>query len=271
MFGQYLQYWLLTKDGEPIVTQFSALLPVRFDGAAAMLKLLMHDEERTGSELLAWWDGQGAVQVLDWWKDGLLLERATGTRSLATMAREGNDELATRILCETAALLHAPRSTAPPASLIPLQFWFAPLQPGAERLGGILTTSATFADRLIGAQQDIAILHGDLHHDNVLDGEHRGWLAIDPKGLIGERTFDFVNILRNPQNFFGDDPVRLSRQVDVIAQVAGLDRRRLLEWTVAFCGLSAVWMLDSANPSERDLREADGDLALLHAALRLLT
>ena len=182
-----------------------------------------------------------------------------------------DDEKATRIICETATLLHAPRITAPPASLISLDTWFAPLKPGAARRGGILTTSAEFADRLLASQQDITPLHGDLHHDNVLDGERRGWLAIDPKGLIGERTFDFVNILRNPQNFFGDDPARLSLQIDIITHVAGLDRTRLLEWTVAFCGLSAVWMLDSANPSERDLREADGDVALIHAALSLLT
>jgi aminoglycoside/hydroxyurea antibiotic resistance kinase len=42
------------------------------------------------------------------------------------------------------------------------------------------------------------VLHGDLHHGNVLDFGLRGWLAIDPKGLLGERGFDFANIFTNP-------------------------------------------------------------------------
>lgn len=45
---------------------------------------------------------------------------------------------------------------------------------------------------------DVVVLHGDIHHGNVLDGGERGWRAIDPKGLLGERTFDFVNILLAP-------------------------------------------------------------------------
>ena len=150
-----------------------------------MLKMLMHDEERTGSELLAWWDGHGAVRVLDLWRRPPA--RANdGTRSLATMARETTN----RRPGSFAKPQHSPRSTtrAPPASLTPLQFWFAPLKPGADRLGGILTL-ATSLRTGFRAQRDIAMLHGDLHHDNVLDGEHRGWRAIDP-GTIGERTFD---------------------------------------------------------------------------------
>jgi streptomycin 6-kinase len=41
-------------------------------------------------------------------------------------------------------------------------------------------------------------LHGDLHHENVLDFGERRWLAIDPHGLHGERFFDFANIFTNP-------------------------------------------------------------------------
>jgi streptomycin 6-kinase len=41
-------------------------------------------------------------------------------------------------------------------------------------------------------------LHVDLHHSNVLDAGPRGWLAIDPKALLGERTYETANLLRNP-------------------------------------------------------------------------
>jgi streptomycin 6-kinase len=33
--------------------------------------------------------------------------------------------------------------------------------------------------------EDDVLLHGDLHHHNILLDHKRGWIAIDPKGVIG--------------------------------------------------------------------------------------
>lgn len=44
----------------------------------------------------------------------------------------------------------------------------------------------------------VAALHGNLHHDNALNFRARGWLALDPKQLVGERGVDFANIFTNP-------------------------------------------------------------------------
>ena len=97
---------------------------------------------------------------------------------------------------------------------------------------------------------------GDIHHGNVLDAGARGWLAIDPKGLLGERTFDFVNILRNPDAATALAPGRFDRQVDLLADTAALDRQRLLKWTLAFAGLSASWHLADGEPADLDLAVA---------------
>ena len=101
------------------------------------------------------------------------------------------------------------------------------------------------------------MLHGDIHHGNILDFGPQGWLAIDPKHLIGERAFDFVNILRNPDAQVALAPGRFSRQVTVVADAAGLDRARLLKWTLAFTGLSAAWILGDGNQPELDLAVAE--------------
>ena len=97
------------------------------------------------------------------------------------------------------------------------------------------------------------MLHGDLHHGNVLDSGTRGWLAIDPKFLFGERAFDFVNILRNPDVETSLKPGRFAHQVDLIAESARLDRQRFLAWVVAFTGLSAAWIYSDGNEPEHDL------------------
>ena len=116
MFGPYLRRWNLVSDGEPIATHSSDLLPVRSGDAPAMLKVARSEEERRGASLMAWWDGTGAARVLAHHGDAILLERAVGRRSLTSMAHQGHDDEASRIICGVAAKLHAHHGS-PPATL----------------------------------------------------------------------------------------------------------------------------------------------------------
>jgi streptomycin 6-kinase len=244
----YLARWGLTPDGEPIATRSSDLLPVRRAGVPAMLKVAREAEERWGGHLMSWWGGDGAARVLAQEDAALLLERATGERSLTEMARGGRDDEASRIICAVAARLHAPRGWPPP--LIPLPRWFEALEPAAARHGGILRLAAGTARELLAEPQEVVVLHGDIHHGNVLDFGPRGWLAIDPKRLVGERGFDFANLFCNPDLAVARAPGRLARQATVVAEAAGLDRSRLLRWILAWAGLSAAWHLEDGETAE---------------------
>jgi streptomycin 6-kinase len=128
--------------------------------------------------------------------------------------------------------------------------WFQELEPAATRYGGVLTVAAETARYLLATSQEVVILHGDIHHDNILDFGLRGWLAIDPKGLKGERGFDYANLFCNPDRKTATAPDRLSRQVDVVAQAARLPRTRLLQWVLAYAGLSAAWTLSTGKVPE---------------------
>jgi streptomycin 6-kinase len=266
--GVYLARWLsrwdLVPDGEPITTPSSLLLAVRHDGEPAMLKIAREDDERRGGRLMAWWEGDGAAKVLAQHGQALLLERATGPRSLVAMVADGHDDEATRILCAVAARLHAPRSASPP-ELVPLSRWFEALAPAARSHGGLVAEADLAARTLLGDPRDVVVLHGDVHHDNVLDAGARGWIAIDPKGLLGERTFDFVNILRNPDAATALAPGRFDRQVEVLTVAVSLERRRLVQWTLAFAGLSAAWHLAEGTSAELDLAVAGLAAAALGA------
>jgi streptomycin 6-kinase len=261
MIDVYLRHWDLVPEGGPIVTRTSRLLPVRYRGEPAMLKLAIEEEERLGGMLMEWWDGDGAARVLARDGDALLLERAEGTASLADMARSGRDDEAARILCVVAARLHAPRSKPLP-ELIPLARWFRDLEPAAAAQGGILARSAAAARSLLAQPREVGVLHGDLHHGNVLDFGARGWLAIDPKRLTGERGFDFANIFTNPD--LGDPtrpvataPDRFARRLQVVSEAASLERDRLLRWILAWSGLSAAWFLGDGESAAIDLRVAE--------------
>jgi streptomycin 6-kinase len=261
-FERWLTRWGLVVDGPGFSTLFgSKLLPVLKDGEKAMLKIAGHEEERRGAALMAWWDGDGAARVLALEGDALLLERLDGGADLAAMARAGQDEAATAILCDVAGALHAPRGKPPPASLVPLETWFSALWPAAETHGGAFAKAAAAARPLLAAPREIVALHGDFHHGNVLDGGPRGWLAIDPKGLIGERGFEFANLFRNPDAATALAPGRLARQVELVAERAGLERARLLAWILAYAGLGAAWSLQSGHHKAAETGLAIAELA----------
>jgi streptomycin 6-kinase len=231
------------------------LLPVTWQGAPAMLKVALASEEKRGARVLEWWGGEGAAKVLAQDEDALLMEQATGGDSLIEMSVAGRDEEATRIICSVLDRLHAPRMKAPPSDAVPLDRWFHALGPAASAHGGVLAESAAAANELLTAPQDVTVLHGDIHHDNILDFGARGWLAIDPKGLIGERCFDAANLFCNPDDAAAD-PERFDGRVAIVAEAARFDRTRLLKWILAWAGLSAAFHLKDGEAPDGALRIA---------------
>lgn len=252
----YMQRWQLQPDGQAFETHSSLLMPVRYRGDAAMLKIAREQEEKFGGLLMCWWQGEGAARVLAWHEDGILLERAQGSRSLPQMVRDGDDRQATEILCQVVARLHAPRAEPLP-ELIPLHQWFNSLWPAAQAHGGMLRLSARVAAELLTSPREQTVLHGDIHHDNVLDFGERGWLVIDPKRLYGERAFDYANIFCNPNYGIATDPDIFQRRVVQICQLAGLERQRLLQWILAWAGLSAAWFMEDGEAADIDFRVAE--------------
>lgn len=261
MFESHIKRWRLTIDGEPIITHSSHLLPVLWDGRPAMLKISKDWAERAGGALMQWWDGIGAARVYAHDGEAVLLERAMGHRSLLAMAIDGADDAATRIICSTVAKLHTPREKPRP-ELIALTRWFRDLASAAEVHGDILGQCNLIARTLLSDPRDPVVLHGDIHHSNILDFERHGWLAIDPKGLIGERGFDYANIFANEDLPTISAPGRLQRQLRLVASEAGLEPKRLLQWIAAYSGLSAAWFLSDGSTAL-----AESPLAVARIAL----
>jgi streptomycin 6-kinase len=250
--------WGLAADGEAFSTPSSSLHPVRWRGRAAMLKVITHSDERNGAAALAWFAGRGAVRVLAMEADAVLMERAGGAGSLVEMVGRGEDDAATRIICSVVQALHAPRAAPPPAALTPLTARFRALFEAAAAPGASAhyVEAAGVARRLLARPLNQVVLHGDIHHENILLDETRGWLAIDPKGLIGEATYDYANTLENP--FRLPQVVlakgRLRRQAEIVAETAEIDLRRLLEFTFAFAALSECWGVEDGNATGYALR-----------------
>ncbi|MFC9560095.1 aminoglycoside phosphotransferase family protein [Agromyces sp. NPDC056965] len=262
----WLRRWHLRPYGDPMTTASSRLIPVRTsDGAPAMLKLAHIDEEERGAELLVALDGHGAAKVLAHRDEALLLERATGTRDLVRMVAEGRDDEASRTICTAAGRIHAASALVlerpDPPELIDLPTWFRELFTAADGLGAQHRRGADIAAALLDDPRDPVVLHGDLHHGNVLDFGERGWLAIDPKGLVGEAGFDYCNLLCNPSPERALRPGRLERQFGVVAEASGIERPRLAQWLVAWCALSSTWFALDDDPGRAGSAAAIGERA----------
>lgn len=116
----------------------------------------------------------------------------------------------------------------------------------------LLTKAIQLKNTLLASPTKEILLHGDLHHDNILQDQDT-WLAIDPKGIIGEpefeiAAFDFIHSAELTDN----NQIKqlfLSR-IATIATKANLDAERIKKWVFVRSMLGAAWVVeDNGDPS----------------------
>lgn len=222
----------------------------RADGVEVVLKVGPPNPELlTEIAALRGYDGRGSVRLLDadpeW--GALLLERLRPGVPLTTVA---GDEAATLIAAQVMRQLWRP---APPDHAFPtVARWAAGLQRLRQTFAGgvgpfpagLVATAENLFAELLPSMAEPVLLHGDLHHDNILQAQRQPWLALDPKGVVGEPAYELGALLRNPQPqlLAYPEPARiLARRVDLLAEFFGLARERIIGWGVAQAVLSAWW------------------------------
>jgi len=119
---------------------------------------------------------------------------------------------------------------------------------------------ALFAE-LLNSSAEPVLLHGDFHHENILAAQRAPWLALDPKGVAGEPAYEVGALMRNPRP---QPAAVLARRADILAEVLGLDRGRLLQWSFAQAVLSAWWSVeDHGHGGENAIEVARSLLTLI--------
>jgi streptomycin 6-kinase len=239
----------------------------RADGSPAVLKLGVADGHlATEAQALRISDGHGAVRLLaeDHDLGAILIEQAVPGIP-ATALVPSHDEVATAAIIVAAQNLHRP---PPPGCTLPhlraeAESFRAHLAryPGDDPLPRrLVERAAGLFDDLCRSAPEEVVLHGDLHHDNVLSGDREPWLAIDPFGLVGDPGYDGGAMLYNPDPARRLDdlvalvPARLEQLADGLA----IPLDRLTAWGFVKGVLSEVWTAEGdGTPGGRALDVAN--------------
>lgn len=245
--------------GEPYALSFNWVAPARrADGTPAVLKLGVPESDHLSyeAEALACFAGRGAVRLLD--RDAprgaLLLQRAEPGSMLRELVPERDDE-ATAIVVDVLRRLHEP---APDGARLPDLSRHAvsfrrhlaerPDHPALPR--SLVTRAAGLFDELVASATERVVLHGDLHHDNVLLANSQAWMAIDPHGEVGDPGYDIAPLLYNPEPGMRDDALRdlVPARIERLADGLGIPLDRACAWGFVGAVLSEVWDAEDGGP-----------------------
>jgi len=249
------------------------------------------DELTSEIAALRLFNGEGACNLIDADEERgfLLLERLNPGVMLSTME---DDEQATHIGAEVMQKIWRPLdhvtltdsegSLTKPARLFGrderslrvthtkfflLSDWFDGLKRLREMFdGGTGPLNEKLVDRVEQSAKDFfaenhkpVLMHGDFHHFNILSSE-RGWLVIDPKGVIGPAGYEVGPFLINPWGELVNriDQQRMTkRRIDILHERLGLERERIHAWGLAHAILSAWWSLEDNTGWEYALAFAE--------------
>jgi len=225
---------------------------LRKDGTAVVVKVgVPNTEIKNEIAALQAYDGRGTVTLIEALPDegAFLLERLTPGEHVLHL----NDEVATSIAADVIRRIW--KSGTPQGDFPSVSDWAKGFQRLRKRFDGgtgpfpkklVDTAQSLFRD-LLSSMGETILLHGDLHHWNILSADRAPWLAIDPKGVLGEPAYEVGAWLRNPfpQILTFDQPRKvIARRLDQFADQLTLARDRMLAWGIAQAALAAWWSFE---------------------------
>jgi streptomycin 6-kinase len=251
--------WSLTLE-PPFGLSYNYVAPARRpDGSPVVLELgCPNPDWETEIAALRAFGGERVCRLLeaDSALGAILLERVlpgTPLTSVALDAEDDADERATAIAISVMRGLWRP---PPEGHQFPsVADWARGLGALRRRFDGdtgplparlVEEAEACFA-WLLATTTDPRLLHGDLHHGNILSATRVPWLVIEPKGIDGDPGYDLGAFLGNPWPGLlpHPNPRRLlARRVDQLSEGLAMERVRVRGWGLAQAVLSAWWCID---------------------------
>lgn len=248
-FTQQIKTKYGLSDLQPVKNlSYSYVLSGLKESQPIILKLGLDDDglKREALALNAF-EGFGAVKVLAKSEGMLLLERAVSGISLRSYfpAKESD---AIQITCECIKRLH--EAPLPTANIFPhINEWLKALDKDLDIPTHYLRKARLLRDDLHMTSMPSVLLHGDLHHDNILQNNDH-WVVIDPKGVIGESAYEAAAYIRNPipELLTQNNAVSIIKyRITRFAEILEIPERRILDWCFVQAVLAWIWALEDGS------------------------
>jgi streptomycin 6-kinase len=123
----------------------------------------------------------------------------------------------------------------------------------------LVETAAEILQSLFANSQIRLVLHGDLHHENILLSKH-GWVAIDPKGVVGDPGYEVGPFMLNKLPRNADDQLiknMLHHRLAIFSSELGIEKERLRLWAFCYAVLSALWDIEESSEPTHTIRIAN--------------
>ncbi|HEX8369494.1 MAG TPA: aminoglycoside phosphotransferase family protein [Pyrinomonadaceae bacterium] len=213
-------------------TTFNEIKMLEFLGGKGVCKLLRGDEKRLA----------------------LLLEKLAPGENLKEICRNDDTkavEIAIRVMRDF--WQEAPENIEFPR----LEEWFEGLRK-AEKIGfapEYVKKARRFFDELMSVSAPKTLLHGDFHHENILSAERRPFLAIDPKGIVGDIGYDLSVFMINQAGWLESAPDLQKKLEDAIrrfSEAFEIEPQNLRKWIFAHSVLSAWWTFEENGKNRKN-------------------
>lgn len=217
---------------------------------------LNHQDLMREAEMLQAFQGYGGVRLLsqNQVQGALLIERSMPGHSLKLLF-PNDDEEAIQITSRLMTNLH--RASFPPRGQIPtVNQWFFVLDNEWDLPIHYLQKARKIKQYLLKTSLQSVLLHGDLHHDNIL-AHTKEWVVIDPKGVIGEEAFDVAAFIRNPfpdLSLMSNAQNIIHNRIHQFSKYLNVEPMRLYYWSYIQAVLSTIWALEDGLEATNFIR-----------------
>ncbi|CAN5187138.1 aminoglycoside O-phosphotransferase APH(6)-Id [soil metagenome] len=220
-----------------------------------------HPEFINESNALTFYDGHGSVKLLahDEQKYGMLLAQIQPGNTLKSFFPT-QEKQAIEYACQIMKKLHArPISGSSEFPTIDNKFLAFDSPKIPRRLQRHVDRAQNFVNELSASAPQKYLLHGDLHHDNILLDAQGNAVSIDPKGVVGEAAYEVGAFMCNPEALCQqyNIPKLLNLRLDQFSQTLAIDRERLAKACYARIILSACWTVEAKGDWRDDAYFAD--------------
>lgn len=253
LLSHYSKSWDLSNVHKITETATGHIYRVDSKYGPSILKIFTDlgvKDELGGTSFLKAMDGNGTVKLYEYDEKAQLMEYLVG-HNLYHYSKDNKEDETTKIFIDIIKKIHTCKLVGDKDKLTPIKHLFRlfdRLTP-PEKLCGFFLKARELSDNLLSTQTQEVLLHGDLHHENVLKNSKGEYVCFDPKGMIGDPSYELGTTLKNPWDHpeISQDIEMFKRRALNFSQELKLPLDRIIGFAFVHLCLSIGWAIEDGN------------------------